>query len=111
MPSKRRKIVTSAKPQGSLPQVITGKMIFAHPVSDYYMWIYLVSESVRRAVTASGLAAVAPLETVAQAAGADLNVQSAYRDLMRTSVQSTLQDNEDFTPDRFPNASNYFNKQ
>lgn len=28
MPSKRRKIVTSAKPQGSLPQVITGKVIF-----------------------------------------------------------------------------------
>lgn len=68
-------------------------------------------ESVRRAVTASGLSGVAPLETVVQSAGADLNVQSAYRDLLRSSVQSTLQDNEDFTPDRFPNASNYFGKQ
>lgn len=71
----------------------------------------MVSESVRRAVTATGLAAVAPLETVAQAAGTDLNVQSAYRDLLRSRVQNTLQDNEDFTPERFPNASNYFNKQ
>lgn len=54
---------------------------------------------------------MAPLEAVAQAAGTDLNIQSAYRDLLRTSVQATIQDNEDFTPDRFPNASNYFNKQ
>ncbi|KRT83619.1 hypothetical protein AMK59_3956 [Oryctes borbonicus] len=90
MPSKRRKIVTNAKPQGSLPQVI--------------------QDSVRRAVTASGLAAVAPLETVSQAAAADINIQSAYRELLRTSVQSTLQDNEDFTPERYPNASNYFSK-
>lgn len=69
------------------------------------------AESVRRAVTATGLSSVAPLETVAQAAGADLNVQSAYRDLLRSNVQNTIQDNEDFTPDRFPNASNYFGKQ
>lgn len=90
MPSKRRKIVTNTKPQGSLPQVI--------------------SESVRRAVTATGLANVTNLEVVSQAAGADINIQSAYRDLLRSSVQSNLQDNEDFTPDRFPNATNYFNK-
>lgn len=28
MPSKRRKIVTSSKPEGSLPQVITGKNLY-----------------------------------------------------------------------------------
>ncbi|KAK4877337.1 hypothetical protein RN001_009843 [Aquatica leii] len=89
MPSKRRKIVTNSKPQGSLPQVIT--------------------DSVRRAVTATGLTGVAPLETVAAAAGADLNIQSAYRNLLRSSVQSGLSNNEDFTPERFPNANNYFN--
>ncbi|KAF2889472.1 hypothetical protein ILUMI_16701 [Ignelater luminosus] len=91
MPSKRRKIVASSKPQGSLPQVIT--------------------ESVRRAVTATGLTNVAPLDVVSQAAGADINIQSAYRDLLRSSVQSGLRDNEDFTPERFPNASNYFNNR
>lgn len=48
---------------------------------------------------------------MAQAAGTDLTVQAAYRDLLRTSVQATLENNEDFTPERFPNASNYFNKQ
>ncbi|XP_022904804.2 large proline-rich protein bag6 isoform X1 [Onthophagus taurus] len=90
MPSKRRKIVTSAKPQGSLPQVI--------------------QESVRRAVTSSSLESVAPIDVVSQAAAADINIQSAYRELLRTSVQSTLQNNEDFTPERYPNASNYFNK-
>ncbi|KAJ8968598.1 hypothetical protein NQ317_004414 [Molorchus minor] len=89
MPSKRRKIVNSAKPQGSLPQVIT--------------------ESVRQAVTATGLATAAPLEAVAQAAGASAEIQGAYRSLLRTSVQASLRDNEDFTPERFPNAANYFN--
>lgn len=62
-------------------------------------------------MTATGLNTEAPLETVAQAAGQDLTVQSAYRDLLRTTVQQAVQNNEDFTPDRFPNASNYFNKQ
>ncbi|KAF5302679.1 hypothetical protein FQA39_LY10175 [Lamprigera yunnana] len=89
MPSKRRKIVSNSKPQGSLPQVIT--------------------ESVRQAVSATGLTGVAPLETVAAAAGADLNIQSAYRNLLRTSVRSGLSNNEDFTPERFPNVNNYFN--
>lgn len=64
----------------------------------------------RRAVTAAGLASVSPLESVAQAAGADLNIQAAYRDQLRSSVQANSEGNEDFTPDRFPNASNYFNK-
>lgn len=71
---------------------------------------YKIVESVRRAVTATGLGSVTSLESVAQAAGSDINIQSAYRDLLRTSVQANLEGNEDFTPERFPNASNYFNK-
>ncbi|XP_025837010.1 large proline-rich protein bag6-like [Agrilus planipennis] len=89
MPSKRRKIVTAAKPRGSLSQVI--------------------SESVRRAVTATGLASVAPLEVVAQGAGSDINIQSAYRELLRSNVRAGIRDNSDFTPERFPNATSYFN--
>ncbi|KAG5900468.1 hypothetical protein JTB14_010882 [Gonioctena quinquepunctata] len=89
MPSKRRKIVNSSKPQGSLPQVIT--------------------DSMRQAISATGLTSVAPLETVSQAAGASLEIQTAYRNLLRTTVQASLRDNEDFLPERFPNASNYFN--
>ncbi|CAH1106518.1 unnamed protein product [Psylliodes chrysocephalus] len=89
MPSKRRKIVNNSKPHGSLPQVI--------------------SESVRQAVTASGLTSVAPLEVVAQAAGASSEIQNAYRNLLRSTVQTNLKDNEDFHPERYPNVSNYFN--
>ncbi|CAH0547365.1 unnamed protein product [Brassicogethes aeneus] len=89
MPSKRRKIVNSSKPQGSLPQVI--------------------SESVRQAVTSSGLASAAPLDAVVQAAGESIEIQTAYRNLLRSSVQASLRENEDFTPERYPNASNYFN--
>lgn len=89
MPSKRRKLVNSAKPQGSLSQVI--------------------SDSVRQAVSATGLAHVAPLETVVQAAGASTDIQQAYRSLLRSTVQNSLRENEDFSAERFPNASNYFN--
>ncbi|CAG9856439.1 unnamed protein product [Phyllotreta striolata] len=89
MPSKRRKIINSSKPHGSLSQVI--------------------SESVRQAVTASGLTSVAPLEVVAQAAGASSDIQNSYRNLLRSTVQNNLKDNEDFHPDRYPNVSNYFN--
>lgn len=68
-----------------------------------------IPDSVRQAVTATGLATVAPLETVAQSAGASSEVQNAYRNLLRTTVQTNLRDNEDFLPERFPNVSNYFN--
>nr|CAI5828195.1 unnamed protein product [Callosobruchus analis] len=88
MPSKRRKIVNSAKPQGSLPQVIT--------------------ESVRQAVSSTGLTTAAPLETVAQLAGASPEIQTAYRNLLRSTVQTNLRDNADFLPERFPNAAAYF---
>jgi hypothetical protein len=69
------------------------------------------AESVRRAVTASGLASVAPLEVVSQGAGDSADIQTAYRNLLRTTVQTALRDNEDFTPERFPNASTYFKSQ
>lgn len=60
-------------------------------------------------MTATGLASVANLETVAQNAGASSEVQTAYRNLVRSTVQTNLRDNEDFLPERFPNVSNYFN--
>lgn len=70
---------------------------------------FFFTESVRQAVTATGLSTAAPLETVVQAAAASPEIQTAYTSLLRSSVQSNLRDNEDFTPERFPNASIYFN--
>ncbi|CAG9833714.1 unnamed protein product [Diabrotica balteata] len=89
MPSKRRKIVNGSKPHGNLPHVIT--------------------ESVRQAVSSSGLSSAAPLDVVVQAAGASTELQNAYRNLLRSTVQTNLKDNEDFLPDKYPNVSNYFN--
>ncbi|CAH1179566.1 unnamed protein product [Phaedon cochleariae] len=89
MPSKRRKIVNSSKPQGSLPQVIT--------------------DGVRQAVSTTGLTSVSPLETVAQAAGNSPEIQTAYRNLLRSTVQASLRENEEFLPERYPNIQNYFN--
>ncbi|XP_045462637.1 large proline-rich protein BAG6 isoform X2 [Harmonia axyridis] len=89
MPSKRRKIVHNSKRHGvPLPQVI--------------------SESVKKAVSNTGLSGVAPLETVSRLAGQSQEIQTAYRTLLRNTVQEGLRDNTDFNPERFPNAASYF---
>ncbi|CAG9767941.1 unnamed protein product [Ceutorhynchus assimilis] len=88
MPSKRRKLINNAKPQGSLPQVI--------------------SESIQQAVTSSGLASAAPLAEVAEAASESVEIQAAFRSLLQTTVQTNLRNNEDFDPEKYPNAANYF---
>ncbi|XP_030750406.1 large proline-rich protein bag6-A isoform X2 [Sitophilus oryzae] len=89
MPSKRRKLINQPKIEGNFSQVI--------------------SETVREAVTATGLTSAAPLDTVAEAAGQSVEIQTAFSSLLRSTVHANLRDNEDFTPDRFPNTANYFN--
>ncbi|XP_069694192.1 large proline-rich protein BAG6 isoform X2 [Periplaneta americana] len=88
MPSKRRKIVTSAKPQGSLSQII--------------------ADSVGNAVDAAGVDAVTGLETVTQVAGNDPEIQAAYREQVRVSVRESLASNPDFSAEQFPNTAKYF---
>lgn len=88
MPSKRRKIVTSAKPQGSLSQII--------------------GDGVGNAVDAAGVDAVTGLETVTQVAGNDPEIQAAYRDQVRLTVRENLASNPDFTAEQFPNTAKYF---
>ncbi|KAL1501299.1 hypothetical protein ABEB36_006645 [Hypothenemus hampei] len=90
MPSKRRKLINDTKPQGSISQVI--------------------SDGVRQAVTTTGLSSSAPLDVVAQAAADSVEIQSAYRRLLRTSVRSNLRNNEDFNPERYPNIARYFDE-
>ncbi|XP_039287424.1 large proline-rich protein BAG6 [Nilaparvata lugens] len=89
MPSKRRKIITAAKPQGSLSQVI--------------------SENMQTAVSLAGV--VAPgveTATVAQDASGDASLRLAYRDEVRSSVRRSLQSHPDYSPDKYPNAAKYF---
>lgn len=70
----------------------------------------LFTESVSRAITSAGLTNIAPVEAVSEAAARDINVQYAYQRFLRTSVQSMIRNNEDFTPERYPNASSYFSR-
>nr|CAD7441166.1 unnamed protein product [Timema bartmani] len=90
MPSKRRKVVSSAKPQGSLSQVI--------------------SESVCTAVNAAGVGPVLVRDTVSQAAGNDPTIQLAYQEQLRAAVQESLAQNTDYSSTRFPNTAKYFTK-
>lgn len=96
------------------PKAVYHKLfqVISNNINDYFAPSNLFSpilDSVRQAVTATSLASVAPLETVAQAAGSSPEIQTAYRNLLRTTVQSNLRNNEDYLPERFPNISNYFN--
>lgn len=84
-------------------------MVIHHTVKESIILLHIFSDAVRRAVTASGLSSAVPIDTVVQAASTDVTLQSAYRDLLRSRIQAHLRDNPDFTPERFPNASNYFN--
>lgn len=77
--------------------------------SKYQQKKIVISDSVIRAVSDSNLTTTVPVETVAQAASTDRSIHSAYRELLRTRVQQSLRENPDFTPERFPNASNFFN--
>nr|CAD7399325.1 unnamed protein product [Timema cristinae] len=85
MPSKRRKVVSSAKPQGSLSQVIS-------------------------AVNAAGVGPVLIRDTVSQAAGNDTTIQLAYQEQLRAAVQESLAQNTDYSSTRFPNTAKYFTK-
>lgn len=100
--------MNNSKPQGSLPQVISGKYTIQFLLNIVAI-LFNLAESVRQAVNSTGLTSAAPLESVVQAASESIEIQTAYRNLFRSSVQANLRDNEDFTAERYPNASNYFN--
>ncbi|XP_063235178.1 large proline-rich protein BAG6 isoform X2 [Bacillus rossius redtenbacheri] len=90
MPSKRRKVVTSAKPQGNLNQAIT--------------------DTVRSAIETAGVGPGPLREVASQAAGSDPAIQAAYADRVRSLVQDRLAASPDFSSDRFPNTAKYFSK-
>lgn len=88
MPSKRRKLITSSKPQGSLSQVI--------------------SQSMATALGAAGMGSAPEADIVAQRAGQDPTLQAAYRDQVRSTVKNNLQKHPDFTAEKYPNTAKYF---
>ncbi|XP_073973226.1 large proline-rich protein BAG6 isoform X2 [Rhodnius prolixus] len=85
MPSKRRKVVTSNKPQGNLTKVI--------------------SESMSSAMGAAGMGAV---DGLAESAGTDPALRAAYKEQVRTTVQTTLRTHPDYKPEKYPNAAKLF---
>ncbi|KAL1117390.1 hypothetical protein AAG570_004716 [Ranatra chinensis] len=85
MPTKRRKLVAAAKPHGTLATVI--------------------SESMASAIGAAGITGG---EGIAEAAGCDPGLRAAYRQEVRSSVETTLRSHPDYAPDKYPNAAKYF---
>jgi len=85
MPNKRRKIVTSSKPQGPLSQIIAKNL-----------------------EVAMGAAGVAVNKEVTTSVGADTGVQNAYTERIRKFGRSGIETHPDFCPDRYPNASKFF---
>uniref|UniRef100_A0A224XIC1 Large proline-rich protein BAG6 n=1 Tax=Panstrongylus lignarius TaxID=156445 RepID=A0A224XIC1_9HEMI len=86
MPSKRRKVVNSNKPQSNLAKVI--------------------SESMTTAIGAAGV--VGSVDGLAETAGTDPTLRSAYKEQVRTTVQATLRTHPDYKPEKYPNAAKLF---
>lgn len=86
MPSKRRKVVASAKPHTNLARVIT--------------------ESMSSALGAAGVACVDP--GLAETAGGDTSLRAAYKEQVRNTLTPTLRHHPDFTPEKYPTAAKLF---
>ncbi|KAI5700647.1 hypothetical protein M8J75_001596 [Diaphorina citri] len=86
MPTKRRKIVTSSKPSTNLSKVIADTM-----------------------TTALGAAGVSTSsDAIATSAAADPAMRVAYREQVRAQVRESLQSCPDYTSERYPNATKFF---
>lgn len=89
MPTKRRKIVTNSKPSSNLSQVIADTM-----------------------TTALGEAGVSTSsDAIAQSAAADPQLRVAFREQVRSQVRDRLQSNADYSSERYPNATKFFEKK
>jgi len=65
---------------------------------------------VRQAIEAVGVSSPLADRAVADA-GADPSLLEAYKQQEKTAVKSNIKDNEDFSPNRFPNAHNVYNSK
>lgn len=74
---------------------------------------YVFTENVRRAVTghAAEISNSSVVENVVQSISGDGGLQTAYREHIRAVLRDRLRRSNDFTPNRYPNANNYFMDQ
>uniref|UniRef100_A0A8D8WC05 Large proline-rich protein BAG6 n=1 Tax=Cacopsylla melanoneura TaxID=428564 RepID=A0A8D8WC05_9HEMI len=86
MPTKRRKIVTSEKPANNLSKVI--------------------SDTMKSALGAAGVSTSS--DAIATAAAADPQLRVAYREQVRAQVRESLQSCPDYTSERYPNSTKFF---
>lgn len=115
LPPKRRKLITSAKPQGNLSQVISGRFIVFEYIFekacnyDIINLLTLFVDGVRQAINAAGVNSTVAEKAIAEA-GKDDGLQEAYKEQERFVVGGDLSKDPDFTASKFPNAFKYFNK-
>lgn len=71
----------------------------------------VVSEGVRQAIKATGLscASQTSVDDISRAIATDSSVQASYHDQMKEWMPHQYMDHPDYSPDRFPNISKYFN--
>ncbi|KAL1456484.1 hypothetical protein WDU94_001215, partial [Cyamophila willieti] len=86
MPTKRRKIVTSAKPANNLSKVI--------------------SDTMKSALGAAGVSTSS--DAIATSAAADPQLRVAYREQVRAQVRESLQSCPDYSSERYPNSTKFF---
>lgn len=67
-----------------------------------------ISSLLRRAITSSGVPGVESLDQVLLSISSDTELQSAYEDHIKTTVEARLRSDPDYCPQKFENSSKYF---
>lgn len=71
----------------------------------------LFTESMASALGAAGMRSGPEVDVIAQRAGQDSNLRTAYREQVRSTLRHNLNSNPDYLPDKYPNTTKYFKKQ
>lgn len=63
------------------------------------------------ALGAAGMSSGPEVDVVAQRAGQDCSLRTAYREQVRATLQHNLNSHPDYLPDKYPNTTKYFKKK
>lgn len=58
--------------------------------------------------SAMGAAGMGAVDGLAESAGTDPALRAAYKEQVRTTVQTTLRTHPDYKPEKYPNAAKLF---
>lgn len=94
MSSKRRKIISESKPSMDVTNML--------------------SDGVRNAIATSGISSTSTMplvDEISSTIASDPAVQNSYKEALKANARERIKNDPDFSSEKFPNSSKYFNNQ